>query len=257
MNRTILVHHHIFKNAGTSFNHALQHYFGSSFLEYDLPNSQVVTPQDLDLFILTHPQALAISSHHASLPTPQGENYQTISSILLRKPLARIRSIYQFEQQQNAQTEGAIKAKELDFKDYVLWRLEFTPVMFCNYQTYYCSRTQNSDQMPMEDSLQLAIENLKNCFIVGTVERYSDTLKVAQFKLSSFYPDIDLKYSYLNRSTEMPLSDKEIKANLSQDLGDEIVEKIDEMNKFDQKLYKISENILEQNLTNDKFLKKM
>ena len=69
--RIILVHHHIFKNAGTSFNHALKQYFQDGFFEYDLPNSQIVTQEHLAQFIANHPQALAISSHHACMPSFQ------------------------------------------------------------------------------------------------------------------------------------------------------------------------------------------
>lgn len=248
--KTILIHHHIFKNAGTSFNHALKRYFQNNFFEYDLPNSHLVTNQHLAEFIVNHPQALAISSHHACLPTPQGKDYQTISSILLRRPLARIESIYKFEHQQQANTEGAIKAKELGFKDYVLWRLKRTPNMICNYQTHYCSRTKQSEinKRPDLESLEIAIKNLKNCAIVGTVEQYSNFLEIAEDKLSQFYPDITLKYTFLNRTSPSVNAVEQVKQNLILKLGQDLVVELETKNNLDSQLYEVANNIALSNL---------
>jgi hypothetical protein len=243
--KTVLIHHHIFKNAGTSFNHALKQYFQNNFFEYDLPNSHLVTNQHLADFIEDHPQALAISSHHACLDTPQGVNYQTISSILLRQPLARIESIYKFEHKQQADTIGAIKAKELGFKDYVLWRLAKTPNMFCNYQTHYCSRTKQADvnQRPTPESLKTAVRNLKNCAIVGTVERYEDFLEIANHQLRQFYPDITLNYSFLNRTAPIVSQTAQIRENLVTKLGQDLVVELETKNQLDYKLYQVAQDI--------------
>jgi hypothetical protein len=248
MNRPILIHHHIFKNAGTSFNHALQQCFGKDFFEFDLPNHQVVTSEHIQQFIRSHPQAQAISSHHACMPVINEENSPFLSSVLLRKPLSRIQSIYQFERQQKVQTEEAIKAKVLNFKDYVLWRLEATPTMFCNYQTYYCSRTRNHHRIPTEKDLAVAIQNLQNCLIVGTVERYEESLKVAQFKLRQFYPNIHLTSSHLNITSKVIQSEAVVRAQLVVELGEEVVWRIEHQNQLDQQLYQVADEILNFNL---------
>ena len=249
MKRIILVHHHIFKNAGTSFNHALKQNFEDNFLEFDLPRSQIITQAILDNFILEKPQALAISGHHICLPTPQGENYRTISSILLRKPLARIRSIYNFEKKQDAKTSGAIKAKELNFKQFVEWRLATSPFVFCNYQTLYCSMTQKHKPkyVPTEEDLELAIRNLSQCAVVGTVERYQESLKIANERLKEFFPDINLAYVHKNLTSKSVPSDDEVREGLVRDLGEDIVAKLEEMNQLDEQLYKIADEIVANN----------
>ena len=243
MSHFILVHHHIFKNAGTSFNHALKQNFGANFFEFDLPKGEIVTQAILDNFILENPQALAISGHHICLPTPQGENYQTISSILLRKPLARIRSIYDFERKQDAKTSGAIKAKELNFKEFVEWRLATSPFVFCNYQTLYCSRTDKTKPkyVPTEKDLELAIRNLSQCAVVGTVERYQESLEIANERLREFFPDINLEYAHRNVTSESLPSDEVIREGLVKDLGEKVVAKLEEMNQLDEQLYKVAD----------------
>ena len=254
MSRTIIIHHHIFKNAGTSFNHALTHIFGDQFLEFDLPRNQIITQAILDYFILEHPQALAISSHHICLPTPQGENYQTISSILLRKPLARIRSIYNFERQQDAATPGAIKAKELNFKEFVEWRLATSPLLFCNYQTIYCAMTQKPKPKytPRKEDLELAIRNLSQCAVVGTVERYQESLKIANDRLREFFPDINLAYVHKNVTSKSLPSDEDIREGLVEDLGEDLVTKLEEMNQLDEQLYQVADGVITSYLETNK-----
>ena len=92
--RTVIVHHHIFKNAGTSFNYALRQAFNEDFVEYDLPESRVIGYDQLKDYIQKHNTISAVSGHHIALPTPQSIHFRTLSSVILRDPLARIKSIY-------------------------------------------------------------------------------------------------------------------------------------------------------------------
>lgn len=252
MKRIILIHHHIFKNAGTSFNYALKQAFGKQFMEYDLPGGQVVSSDILKEVIQANPQVMSISGHHMAMPTPQGEDFQTISSVLIRKPLSRIRSIYDFERNQKAETAGAIKAKELDFKGFVLWRLETSPIVFCDYQTHYCSRTElmKPKYRPTEADLELAIENLKSAAIVGTVEQYNETLAIAQHCLRESFedPSIDLKPVSLNITSKKSTSDEEVRQKLVDDLGADLVDRLEEMNQLDNTLYQIASSMLEAKL---------
>ncbi len=251
MKRTILIHHHIFKNAGTSLQYALKKYFGDKYYECELPSSQMVTKDDLEKFILENPQATVISGHHICLPTPQAQGYKTLSITLLRNPLARIESIYKFEKKQNAQTEGAIKAKELDFKEYVRWRLDQTPTMLCNYQTYYCSRKNKSEgsKIPKQQDLTIAIQNLRASAVVGTVEKYEETLELTNKILNENYPGINLEYTYLNATKKTEITpEEEIRKKLLAQLGEEILNELEEGNKFDQMLWKVADIILTDKL---------
>ena len=254
MKRVILIHHHIFKNAGTSFNYALKQAFGTQFMEYDLPKSQVVTSDILKDCIQENPQVKAISGHHIAMPTPQGENFKTISSVLLRKPLARIRSIYDFERKQKAETAGAVKAKELGFKGFVEWRLETSPIVFCDYQTHYCSRTgqRKPKYRPTKTDLELAIENLQTAAIVGTVERYNETLAVAQTRLQECFKDeeLELKQVSLNTTSKKVASDEEVRQGLVEDLGESLVDRLEEINQLDKALYQVANSVLETKIAN-------
>ena len=252
--KVILIHHHIFKNAGTSFNHSLRQFFQDRFAEYDLPNSQIVTHADLAQFIDRHPQILAISSHHACMPGFAKDNYQTVSSVLLRNPLSRIESIYQFERKQTVENPGTIKAKELDFKAYVEWRLAKTPLMFCNYQTHYCSRSSASDRRkpPTKIDLKKAIANLHQCTVVGVVERYQDSLEAAAKNLQKYYQAIALSHYRLNTTANTnntdAVSSTPVEEQLIAKLGRETVTYLEANNQLDFELYRVATDILDRSL---------
>ena len=247
--RVVLVHHHIFKNAGTSFNHAMKNAFGDGFCEYDLPNSQVVTHKHLEQYIEDNPRLNAISGHHICLPTLQRENYKTVSSVILRHPLSRIRSIYEFERKQKADTDGAIMAKKMSFKEFVSWRLEDSPHVFCNYQTLYCSRKDNvaSIRSLNSNDLDIAIQNIENCFAVGTVQKYREFLMMAQYEASNFFNDIFFRNSHLNitSSARRPKSAQDVRSSLVEQIGETLVQELEFRNSLDMSLYEFGEQRLQ------------
>lgn len=96
--RTVILHYHIYKNAGTSFDHVLGHNFGDKHELFDGPYPFFVIDQEqLDRIIMRRPNALAFSSHQIMLPPPSSLDYRTLSAIFLRNPFLRIASIYRFK----------------------------------------------------------------------------------------------------------------------------------------------------------------
>lgn len=244
--RIILVHHHIFKNAGTSFNFALKNAFLEQFCEFDLPDGEVVTGNILAQYLIDHSNLVALSGHHIALDIFKTNEFKILSSILIRKPLDRILSIYRFERAQEAQTEGALMAKKLNFKEFVSWRLDTTPQVFCNYQTLYCSRqghTKN-DYMVTSEDFNLACHNLDKCFAVGTVEEYDKFLLFMQYEARKYFKDKFFENTHLNISSKNKSSKKSVSTKdiLVDKLGEDLVYKLIELNQSDEKLYEYANN---------------
>jgi hypothetical protein len=62
--RPIIVHHHIFKNAGTSIDFSLKKYFGGKWSALEGEHARhIVTEKILLEFIQNNPGVSAISSH--------------------------------------------------------------------------------------------------------------------------------------------------------------------------------------------------
>ena len=253
--RPLLIHYHIFKNAGTSFEWTLQQALGKSLRTYDSPAPYgILSPDDIINYATRTPEAEAISSHQVVLPAPKIRGRRVVTSILVRDPIARIRSIYAFERRQDASTPGALKAKELDFRDYVEWRLSTTPATLCNYQVHFCSRTwgTRSGEKVGEVHLQEAIANLDRINIVGTVERYGEWLALAQAILSKIFPKISLSASRQNiTGTGAQITEAAILDDLVKDLGQTLAEHLLERNELDMCLHQVADALLTRRLAEE------
>jgi len=253
--RPLLVHYHIFKNAGTSFEWTLQQALGKRFCTYDLAAPhEILSSADITRYVQSRPETEAVSSHQATFPAPKIPGRQVLTSILVRDPIARIRSIYAFERQQKVSTPGALKAKELDFRGYVEWRLRTAPAMLCNFQVHFCSRTKgiHNEKSLNETDLRKAIANLDQIEIVGIVERYGEWLTLAQSILGKAFPGILLSASRQNvTNTERKNTAAAILEDLVKDLDQTLAEDILEGNKLDMCLHQVADALLTRRLAEE------
>lgn len=250
MSLPLLIHYHIFKNAGSSFEWALQQVLRAGFASFDSPSpGGFVSEADLREYIEQHPDVRAIISHQAAPPAPAIADREIFTSILIRDPIARIRSIYAFERGQASDSPGATKAKELDFKGYVDWRLRTSPAMFCNYQVHFCTRSQPVRPRPVgREDLREAIARLDGLSIVGTVARYDEWLALAQKILAVPFPDVRLQSKRLNVTADQQASESAILDQLIVDLGEYTSQFLIEHNQLDMFLYQIADSILTRKL---------
>lgn len=100
----------------------LKENFKEGWHEHEGPSSGWKS-SDVAAYLEQNKHITVLSSHTALLPVPKLPNTTIYPIIFIRHPIDRIRSIYEFERKQIAETEGAIKAKELDLAGYIEWRL--------------------------------------------------------------------------------------------------------------------------------------
>lgn len=246
----LLIHYHIYKNAGTSFEWALQQTFGPSFRQYDSREpGGTVSAREIARLAWREPAIHAISSHQAMPPAPRALGRRVLTSILIRDPVARIGSIYAFERQQEEQTPGARKAKELDFKGYVEWRLATSPSLLCNYQVSVCSGRRKSKPQPCtERDLEAAIIRLDGLDIVGTVRRYEEWLALAEAVLKQYFDGVSFLPVHHNRFSNAGESEPEILARLLRDLGLPLTRELLKQNELDMTLHQVADALLTRRL---------
>jgi len=248
----LLLHYHIFKNAGTSFEWALEQALGiENVLHLDKPSHDgYISSRDIIESVRNNPKIKVITSHQAAPPPPRIRERAILSSILIRDPIARIRSIYAFERAQEVVHVGTVRARELDFKGYVEWRLEASPRMFCNFQVYFCCRDRAWDQrMPDSADLDRAIRVLDKIDIVGTVERYDEWLALARAVVGEHFEGISLPSTRQNVLTGERCATKEsIYHDLVRDLGPDTARYLLDNNELDICLHQIADALLTRRL---------
>lgn len=187
--RTIVLHYHLFKNAGTSLDRILQQNFGERWLTAEFPanggdNSALVSD-----WIRSTPEGAAYSSHTMLGPLPRVEGVQVVPVLLLRDPIDRIRSAYRFERDQVAETWGAQLAKQHDLEGYVRARLQRRGDRQCrNFQTERLASMAPGGSPELERAVA-ALRVVNQEGVVGLVENFDSTLRRLAAKLEDAYPD--------------------------------------------------------------------
>ncbi|MFK7831539.1 MAG: hypothetical protein AB8B57_17330 [Congregibacter sp.] len=201
----MLLHGHIFKNAGTTLDWSLQRSFGAAFFEHRDDAQMRQAPEAVLSTLLSEDGALrALSSHSMPCPAPDIDGYRFSTLLMLRHPLKRVRSVYDFERRQNAKTPGAIAAKEKTYEEYVAWRMrsDVGPTIR-NFQTRYLSGAKGNprDLVIGPERLSLALSATRRFPGVGIVERYDESMVLFEYALRETFPELDLAYLPQNVSS--------------------------------------------------------
>ncbi|QEW23947.1 Sulfotransferase family protein (plasmid) [Marinibacterium anthonyi] len=186
MSRTVILHYHLFKNAGTSLDQILKNNFGPRWVTREFPMSSDNNTAQVAEWIRSEPEAVAFSTHTALGPIPQIEGVRIVSVMLLRDPIARIRSAYRFERKQDADTWGAELAKKHDLEGYVRARLERPKDRQCrNFQTHRLATLVPGDALERDR----AIEGLRRLTVAGLVDDFDDAVSQLANAIRPVFPD--------------------------------------------------------------------
>lgn len=201
MARTIILHYHLFKNAGTSLDQILKRNFGSRWVTREFPMAGDDNSAQLAEWIRSEPEAVAFSTHTGIGPVPEVEGVDIVSVMLLRDPVARIRSAYRFERNQEAETWGAQLAKAHDLQGYVEARLARPGDRQCrNFQTHRLAAVVPGDA-PELDRARQALSRLS---VVGLVEEFDTFMADLAGRIRPAHPDFSWKSVKANTSSAAP-----------------------------------------------------
>ena len=204
--RTIILHYHLFKNAGTSLDRIFKKNFPSRWVSREFPGNVGDNTALVADWIKSEPDAVAFSSHTMNGPLPVVDDVDIVSVIFLRDPVARIVSAYRFECKQDADTLGARLAKEQDLEGYVRTRLAIPGDRQCrNFQTHRLAAFLPGP----EPEIDRAKKALGLVSLVGVVEDFSGSLDRLEAILKDKFPNFSVEAVHANVSEKSgePLDD--------------------------------------------------
>ena len=243
--RHIILHGHIFKNAGTTFDWSLAKNFGAGFLDHRDDEKMLASGcEHLAQLVQDDPALKAISSHHMTRMFPEIPGIVFLPIYLLRHPLARMRSVYDFERGQQAETPGAVAARNKSFSDYISWRMQddVRPVIR-NYQTRYLAGRHGicPEREVYDSQFARAVQWLGSAAGVGIVECYDESMVVLEQALQAPFPGIDLSYVAQNQSADRAANASldSVVSEILNELADSQRQVIDE-NSLDLALYRLA-----------------
>ncbi|RJQ68740.1 MAG: hypothetical protein C4519_22870 [Desulfobacteraceae bacterium] len=249
--RVIIVHNHLFKNAGSSIDWALRNNFGNAFIDHRDNQKMLKGPSYLGPYLLNNPGIIALSTHQLRPPLPVLENTRILTIMMFRHPIERVTSAYNFERKQiGASTLGAKFARAHNLREYVLWRMLFdVPPTIRNFHIYRTLPLPADWRKDIgETQLTHAKSFVDSVEMIGFVERFDDSMVLFEEILRLFLPDVDLSYRIQNVGQRREESLAERIDRLQAEIGGDAFQLLMERNRADLELYEHARNLFAERL---------
>jgi len=251
--RKIILHYHIFKNAGTTIEWILKKNYSNNAISIeDKKNIETIISNNFLLDLLKKNQNYkAISSHQIRFPLPQSPEFIFLPIIFIRHPIDRILSVFEFKKRTN---DPFLPTNlKTNVKEFAKWAIEKHYMVTENYQVNFLSYP-TSKRFGLD--LPKAIDDVKNCFIVGIVDRMDESLVLAEESLKSHFDNIDLSYIKQNVSPGREQTLKKRLDTTKSIIGEQLFKQAEENNSEDFQLYNASNAELDKRLKTIDNLKK-
>lgn len=202
--RFVILHYHIFKNAGSTIEDILDHSFGDRFgrLETGVDGGLIANPE-LVRFLDARPGLCAFSSHQIRYPLPETPGYLFFDVCFLRDPLDRLRSFYDyFRQRPNPADPMSDLANGSTLGDFVAGMIRDHSLFIRNNQVNLLACGGDSDD-PCERDLELAIRRMMTTSFLGVVDCFEESATAGAFALRPAFPELDCARPAVNVSRGM------------------------------------------------------
>jgi hypothetical protein len=247
-NNYILVHYHIFKNAGSSVDASLQHSFGDRWGSFEGPHAHAIqSKKQLSDFLNANSNLVAISSHLARPPLPHAN---CLPVVFIRHPLLRAYSVYKFTRSDSSQPYSDV-AQDLGFPEYIAWALKKEPgsIVIRDYQVVHLSdaswRGGNIlDTEATAADLEQACRLLSDWGVAGVVEEFELSATVFQTMYGSHLPSLEFLPRWENATCKESVSTDERIDRLRKMLGETLYADFVGANQLDLTLHTHARSVL-------------
>ena len=190
--RLVLLHYHIFKNAGTTIDDILDHSFGERFSPMDEPAlEQPISNAELLSHLERHPKLSAVSSHQIRHPLPEAPGYLFFDICFLRDPLERLRSTYDYYRlKPDPSNPMSGLALRTSLGDFMAEMIRDFSLYVRNVQVNLIACLGDSDE-PEEQDLCRATERIQQSSFLGVVDRFDESVIAGEYALRRVFPELD------------------------------------------------------------------
>jgi len=235
--RLVILHYHIFKNAGATFLDILDHSLGDRFARLETPAYEgVLSNRELVRFFNARPSVCALSSHQIRHPLPEAPGYLFFDVCFLRDPIDRIRSIYTyFRQKPIPGVPLSDLANRATLGDFVAGMIRDFPIFVKNVQVNLLARAGDSDE-PGPRDLEVATERMLATSFLGVVDCFDQSVVAGAYALRRVFPELDCNRPPVNVSEGLQGTLASRTEKLRQACGEEVYEELLRLNALDRQL---------------------
>ena len=235
--RLVILHYHIFKNAGSTIEDILDHSFGERFAKLDTRAGEgLISNPDLVRFSNARPDLRAFSSHQVRHPLPEAPGYLFFDICFLRDPIDRIRSIYTyFRQKPNPADAMSDLANRTALGDFIAGMIQDFPLFVKNVQVNLLACAGDSDE-PEPRDLDLAIQRMLATSFLGVVDCFDQSVAAGAHALRCAFPELDYHRPAVNVSDGLQGTVASRTEKLRQACSQEVYEELLRLNTLDREL---------------------
>jgi hypothetical protein len=191
--RFVILHYHIFKNAGTAIENLLRSNFGARFAEFEGngPDCQL-SGRSLVAWLKQHPEMQAISSHQLRYPKPEAPGFVFFDLCFLRDPIDRIYSIYTFFRKYPPQPDPlSVLAHETTLGRFAAQLVERSPHLVNDVQVTMLATDGAYLRPPSGKDLVRATETLLAMSFPGVADCFYESMVAGQYFWKPAFPEFD------------------------------------------------------------------
>lgn len=233
--RKVILHYHLFKNAGTSVDAMLRRNFGAAWGTREFEGSHAQVLQQVADWIQTQPHAIAFSSHTAQLPPPKGPALESFPVVFVRHPIDRIASAYYFECKQGGDGFGAVLARNTTLAGYIEIRLSMSYDAQC--RDFHCYRLGQMFPADTGSQAERALRAVETLPFVGLVEAYEQSIQRMTNWLKPHFPQVQPVVMARNTSRDHAAPLEVRLAEVRAEIGDALYRRLEEINAADFAVY--------------------
>lgn len=204
----LILHHHIFKNAGSTLDFALSAQFGAAFAHLEIEGKSI-RETELSNFIDRNTHIKAISSHNFYAigfePALRARGYSAFNLALVRRPLQRLLSVYKYFRRAPISADIVRAASRLDFGNFSELLIEQYPHMVDNPQVNTLANYGFYARAVSKDDLEVAWSRYNKFSLCAPVERYDEAMVVLEYFNSPGYAPRGLDMAYVRQNVSEAL----------------------------------------------------
>jgi len=237
--RNVIVHYHLFKNAGSSVDQLLKMNFSDQWVAFDgeTPNA-IIGCKELEKIILSKPEVQAFSSHQIIPPLPEID-VNVYPIVFLRDPIDRIKSAYLFEWKKQL----GLDAPKGTLEEYI--KEKFTHKRRNSIEEFQTIRLSNTHPERFHDIAHVSDEELlenaqtfiQSLSFVGLVDEFDRSVDLLREFLKPAFPGFKMREVKANVLQDLSLTQERKREVIKYELSAEIYEEIVERNQLDERLY--------------------
>jgi len=240
--RFLIVHYHIFKNGGSTITSILEREFRNGFATVHGPDDvSVVDLASLANFVSSHESVQAISSHHLRYPKPVLPNAIIFDCCFLRHPLDRLQSLYSYFQKILIDDPLCRLAKQEHPRSFFKKLIASAPHLISNVQVTMLAEGGAFTRPVDTADVEVASDVIAKMAIPGLVERFDESLVVAEYFLKPAFPRLKMDYIPQNVSRPLGANTADRQEWLRHSWGSDLYATLEKLNQCDLELWRRAE----------------